>query len=78
MPNKKEDRNEFLYLATAPNQIIAEMWVQMLKQQNIPSYFRSSSAQSYLGSSFTPCQVMVSKSKLSEAETLIQSIQQHG
>ncbi len=75
MPNKKEDRNEFVYLATAPNQIIAEMWVQVLKQENIPSYFRSSSVQSYLGTSFTPCQVMVSKSKLSEAAAVIQSIQ---
>ena len=65
---------EFVYLATAPNQIIAEMWVEMLKQEGIASYFRSSNVMSYTGVSFIPCQVMVIESRLAEASALIDSI----
>ncbi len=67
MKSKSGKDNEFVYLATAPNQIIAEMWVDMLKGEGIASYFRSSNAISYLGSSFIPCQLMVSKAHLHDA-----------
>ncbi len=74
MKNKKGKENEFVYLATAPNQIIAEIWVDMLKQEGIASYFRSGNVMAYTGLSFTPCQVMVIKSRLAEAADLIASI----
>lgn len=74
MKSRKSKDSEFVYLATAPNQIIAEMWVEMLKQEGIASYFRSGNIMAYTGISFIPCQVMVSKSRLTEAADLIASI----
>ncbi len=78
MESEKQEQNEFVYLATAPNQIIAEMWVDVLKQDGIRAYFRSNSLMAYTGVSFIPCQVMVIKSRLLEAAEVIESIGKQG
>ncbi len=72
----KTKDNNFVYLATAPNQMIAEMWVDILKQERIRAFFRSTNLLIYTQNSFAPCQVMVDESRLPEATELINSIRE--
>lgn len=73
---QNQENNEFVYLTTAPNQIIAEMWIDILKQEGIRAFFRSNSLTVYTATSFTPCRIMVTKSRLSDAAELIESIRE--
>jgi len=46
-------------IATAPDQLVAEMWRDMLIQEGIPARIDATDAVSFLGVSSLPCRVLV-------------------
>ena len=58
--------------ATAPNQIVAEMWVELLRNEGVPARVRATHVTSYyLGVSMAPCAVLVPAERLEEARGLL-------
>jgi len=58
-------------LETAPDQISAEIWCDILRQEGIAAMIEPKDTASYLGVSVFPCRVMVAADMLAEArETL--------
>jgi len=49
----------WVYLATAPDQLVAEMWRDLLVGDGIAALVRSGDTASYLGVSAYPCRVLV-------------------
>jgi hypothetical protein len=49
----------WVYLATAPDQLVAEMWRDLLVEDGIAALVRSGDTASYLGVSAYPCRVLV-------------------
>ena len=58
-------------LATAPNQLTAEMWCDILKEEGITATIKPSDAISFLGVSPFSCRVMVPEDMLAEAEEVL-------
>ncbi len=61
------------HLATAPNQITAEMWRDLLVEEGIPALVAPQDAVSFMGVSALPCRIMVPEEKLDEAATILQA-----
>jgi hypothetical protein len=62
---------EWVYLATAPDQVIAEMWVETLKDAGIAAMIRPSDTASFLGVSGYGCRVQVRKRDLELAKEIL-------
>jgi putative signal transducing protein len=62
---------EWAYLATAPDQITAEMWVSMLTDAGIAAMIRPSDAVSFLGVAGFGCRVQVRRHDLDHARELL-------
>lgn len=58
-------------LATAPDQLIAEMWMQILVQEGIPAMIDPADAVSFLGLSGMPCRVLVEEGRVQEASAVL-------
>lgn len=65
-------------LLTAPNQLIAEMWRDLLVEEGIPASLLPDDAPSYLGVSTKPCRLMVPKEWLTEAKAVIERHRSEG
>ena len=57
----------WVYLTTAPDQITAEMWSELLRNEEIPAMVRAGDTTSFLGISNAPCRLMVLEGRLEEA-----------
>ncbi len=58
-------------LTTAPDQLIAEMWRDLLLNEGIPAALRGGDTTSYFGVTAYPCRIMVDEERVQEArETL--------
>ncbi len=68
---------KWVYLATAPDQITAEMWVEMLRDAGIPAMIRASDVVSYLGVSGMGCRVQVREDDLDRARDLLGETEVH-
>lgn len=66
---------KWVYLATAPDQLMAEMWRDMLREEGIPATIKPGDAISFLGVSAIPCRIMVPEDRLSEAKAVIAELQ---
>ena len=55
----------------APDQLTAEMWVALLRQEGVPALIKPSDAVSFLGTSSLGCRVLVPKERLEEAEAFL-------
>ena len=64
-------KQRWVHLATAPDQLTAEMWVELLRGQGIPAMINAQDAVSFLGVSSMACQVLVPREHLSEATQLL-------
>ena len=62
----------WVYLTTAPDQITAEMWQQLLRNEEVPAMVRAGDTTSFLGVSGAPCRLMVPEERLQEARTLLE------
>ncbi|MFH1141683.1 MAG: DUF2007 domain-containing protein [Chloroflexota bacterium] len=65
-------RPRLAYLTTAPGQLTAEMWQELLRSEGIPVVIRAGDTASYLGVSNAPCRLMVSEEHLAEARRLLE------
>ena len=65
-------RPRLAYLATAPDQLTAEMWQELLRGEGIPAVIRASDTASYLGVSPAPCRLMVQEGRLPEARRTLE------
>ena len=61
--------------ATAPDQLVAEMWRELLVGQGIAAVVRSGDTASYLGVSAYPCRVLVRERDLDRAKGVLATIQ---
>lgn len=59
------------HVATAPDQLIAEMWRELLQNEGIPAIIEPRDAVSFLGLSSTPCRLMVPEGSVKEALALL-------
>ena len=62
---------EWSFLATAPNQLIAEMWQELLFNNSIPSTLRPKDTHSFLGISPHPCDLLVGDAMLDQARYIL-------
>jgi hypothetical protein len=63
------------HLATAPDQITAEIWVSILRDAGIAAMIRPSDVVSYLGVSAMGCRVQVDESDLEKARDVLGDIE---
>ena len=62
---------DLVYLATAPDEMTAEIWVARLQEAGIPAMIRPGDAVSFLGTSPMPCRVLVGEPYLEQARELL-------
>jgi hypothetical protein len=59
------------YLTTAPDQLTAEIWLEILQNEGIPAMLEPSDAVSFLGVSAMPCRLMVPEGLVKEALAIL-------
>ena len=69
---------KWLVLTTAPDQLTAEMWQDILNQEGIPAVVNPQDAVSFLGVSSFPCRIMVPPADLKRAQQVLASLQLEG
>lgn len=62
---------QWVSLAIAPDQLTAEMWCELLRNEGIPAMVQPSDAVSFLGVSGTACRVMVPEERRKEAAAVL-------
>ena len=67
---------EWKYLTTAPNQITAEMWRDLLIEEGIPAMIAPQDVVSFLGVSALPCRIMVPEERVEEAAMILEAQRQ--
>lgn len=63
---------DWVRVATAPNEAIAELWHQELEREGIRSVIAPSNVGSYLGASIFPTDLLVEPSRLDDARALLE------
>ena len=61
------------YLITAPDQLVAEMWSELLSSYGVRAAVRPGDTQSFLGVSAYPCRILVDEPDLARARELMKS-----
>jgi hypothetical protein len=61
----------WVVLTTAPDQVTAEMWLDILSQQGILAMINPEDDVSFLGVSNIPCRIMVAPADLERAQEVI-------
>jgi hypothetical protein len=59
------------YLTTAPDQLTAEIWQELLQREGIPAVIEPRDAVSFLGISAMPCRLMVPEGSVKEALAIL-------
>ncbi len=67
----ERDHINWVPVATAPDQVVAEMWQEMLREESIPSMLAPEDAVSFLGISASPVRVLVPEEMKARAEELL-------
>ncbi|MBI4307501.1 MAG: DUF2007 domain-containing protein [Chloroflexi bacterium] len=62
---------KWVYVATAPNQLTAEMWVDLLRKEGVPAEVRAGDTVSFLGVAPIPCRVLVPEDYKPKARALL-------
>ena len=65
---------KWVYLTTAPDQTIAEMWRGLLNEEGISAMVRPSDAVSFLGVSPYPCRLMVPEEEIEKAREVLEPL----
>jgi hypothetical protein len=63
--------NDWVHLTTAPDQITAEIWVAILRDEGVPAMIRPSDVVSYLGVSAFGCRLLVREEDLERARDVL-------
>ncbi len=64
--------DRLVYLTTAPNQITAEMWQELLRSENVTVIMRAGDTASFLRVTGAPCRMLVSEELLEEARRVLE------
>ena len=62
---------DWVVVGVAPDQLTAEIWVDLLRREGVPALIKPSDAVSFLGTSGLSCRVLVPAERLEEAEALL-------
>jgi hypothetical protein len=62
-------------LTTAPDQLTAEMWIELLQNEGIPAMIEPGDAVSFLGVSAIPCRIIVPEGWVGEAQAILAKYQ---
>jgi hypothetical protein len=62
-------------LTTAPDQLTAEIWTDILIQNGIPAMINPQDAISFMGVSSLPCRIMVAYGYRQKAQEILNSLQ---
>jgi hypothetical protein len=62
---------DWAVVRVAPDQLTAEMWVELLRAGGVPARLSPSDAVSFLGTSALGCRVLVPGDRLLEAEAVL-------
>jgi hypothetical protein len=65
-------------LTTAPDQLTAEIWTDILKQNDIPAVINPQDAVSFMGVSSLPCRIMVAAGYRQQAQEVLDSLKPEG
>jgi len=66
---------KWLLLTTAPDQLTAEIWRDILLQNGIPAMVNPGDAMSFMGVSSFPCRIMVAYGYRKKAQEILASLQ---
>jgi hypothetical protein len=69
---------KWLVLTTAPDQLTAEIWQDILVKEGIPAMVNPQDTISFLGVSTFPCRIMVAPGYLKQAQEILASLQAEG
>lgn len=72
MPPKGPE--DWVTLATAPHQLVAELWQQVLEAEGIAVRLQAADVNSYLGVSSFPCRVLVRRAEYGTAKEALDDI----
>ncbi len=64
--------DRLVYLTTAPDQITAEMWRELLRSEDVTVVIRFGDTASFLGVTGAPCRMLVSENRLEEARRVLE------
>ncbi len=62
---------DWIVVRVAPDQLSAEMWVDLLREEGVPALIKPSDAMSILGTSGFSCRVLVPAEWLDEAQSIL-------
>jgi hypothetical protein len=65
--------SKWVHLAIAPDQITAEIWLDILRQEGITAMIRPSDAVSFLGISAVSCRIQTQEEDLGRAREILGS-----
>ena len=60
------------YLTTAQDQIVAEMWRDLLRNEGISANIRAGDTNTFLGVNTYPCRMLVRESELDRARQVLE------
>ena len=63
---------KWVYLTTGPDQLVAEMWRDLLVQEGVRALIRPGDTASFMGVSGYPCRVMVWEDQLERAREVLE------
>ncbi len=69
-----ESAGRWLQLATAPDQLTAEMWLGVLREYDIPAVINPGDTSSFLGVSALPCRLLVASDYLKQAREILNDL----
>ncbi|HEX5141008.1 MAG TPA: DUF2007 domain-containing protein [Dehalococcoidia bacterium] len=67
--------NSWINVATAPDQLTAEIWIGILQEEGIDAMLRPADAISFMGLSRTSCGIQVRQEDESRAREIIEDIE---
>ena len=62
---------KWVHLATAPNQTIAQMWVDILRTEGLHAQIRASDSVSFMGVNALECRIQVAEEDLEKAREVL-------
>ena len=62
---------KWVELTTAPDQLTAEMWCELLRNEGVPAMVKPADTASFLGVSGTSCRVIVPEDQRGEAAAIL-------
>lgn len=65
----------WIRVATAPDQLTAELWCELLRNAGIPAMLEPRDIASYLGVSGMPCGLLVDAARVEEALMLLEAVE---